>query len=82
MDAKTKNKHFTRGKRELIDIDYYDSLSEADQQYMLKFLREFYCGNFTGIPIHHDELRSDCYKRNYAMNNDFFNHVPRGEENE
>lgn len=52
---------------QLKEIDYLSKLSPEEREYVLKFYKEYYNGEFNHEdPIHPEELRKDCYERNNA----------------
>lgn len=57
-------------RRDAIDYDYVDKLSEEEKQWLNNFTEEFIGGSFNKNKkqIHPDELKKDCYGRNNSRN--------------
>lgn len=48
----------------LVDIDYWDKLTDADRKWLQKFSAEYYADHFTRTPIHTDpEHQAECSRR-------------------
>ena len=60
--------HIPKATRDqLKDIDYLNKLSPSEREWIIKFYKEYYNGEFNHPdPIHPKELRKDCYDRNNA----------------
>lgn len=66
--------------KEIIDIDYWNKLSEEEKKYLAKFCSEFYYGFFnneeyskTTPNIHTNALhKTDCWKRSKGIKTDLF----------
>lgn len=72
--AKALAKTMARPVRWQLDQDYIEKLSPEDQDYLAKFLDEYYNGRFAkGEPVHQTEdLRRSCYRNKNNANRDAY----------
>lgn len=63
-----------KSTKDYVDIDYYNSLSDSEKQFMDQFVREYYhaCFSKTGDDLHPTEKRREIYGANNARNRDMF----------
>ena len=57
-------------RRDLVDYDYIDKLSEKEKEFLNSFTEEWTGGYFRHgkKQVHPDDLKKDCYSRNNARN--------------
>jgi hypothetical protein len=51
----------------LVDIDYWDKLTDADRKWLQKFSAEYYADHFTRTPIHTSQEHQDECSRRYSQ---------------
>lgn len=71
-----KKELYSKIKQQYFDIDYVNSLSEDEKQWLNDFMNEYYGANLNESKerMHNtDVLRKDVFDRNNARNRDIYN---------
>lgn len=61
-----------RKRKEYLDYDYIENLSEENKQYLKKFSREYYGGNFDEVTLHSEEQKNELWNDNNRLNADIY----------